>query len=323
MSSVGRFLAVLHSPNEWIAQFGAARSGTSVTIGNFDGVHLGHQKILSAVVEKARAENLKSAVITFDPHPSQVLKPAAAPSMLETVQQRCAHFVEMGIDAVLILKFDAALAAVTADEFVQRYIVDTLRARELFVGANFRFGSKKAGDVALLQSRGADHNFQVNVVAPRMLDGAVVSSSAIRLALREGRVADAAKMLGRPFALAGEIVSGTGTGRKLVVPTLNLQTPQETLPRGGVYLTESTLVGVNTYGSVTNIGVRPTFHGQKLAIESHLFGFEDFVTSGLLEVKFLERLRDEQKFSGVEALKAQVLADIERAKSLYAELQSR
>ena len=314
-------LAILHSADEWIAQFGAARSGTSLTIGNFDGVHLGHQKILAAVVERARAENVKSAVITFDPHPSKVLKPEAAPSMLETMKQRCAHFAELGIDAVLILKFDSALAAVTADEFIQRYIVDSLRARELFVGANFRFGCKKSGDVALLQARSADDNFRVNVVEPRMLDGERVSSSAIRLALREGRVADAGKMLGRPFALAGEIVSGTGTGRQLVVPTLNLQTPQETLPKGGVYVTESTLggnEGAKSYGSVTNIGIRPTFDGQKLAIESHLFGFEDFVTSGPLEVKFIERLRDEQKFSGVEALKAQVLADIERAKTFHA-----
>jgi riboflavin kinase / FMN adenylyltransferase len=315
-------LAILHSPDEWIAQFGAARSDTSLTIGNFDGVHLGHQKILAAVVERARAENLKSAVITFDPHPSRLLKPDVAPSMLETMQQRYQHFAELGIDAVLVLKFDAAFAAVTAEEFIQRYIVDTLRARELFVGANFRFGCKKTGDVALLRARGGDDNFRVNVVEPRLLDGAVVSSSAIRLALREGRVADAAKMLGRPFALAGEIVSGTGTGRKLVVPTLNLKTPQETLPKGGVYLTESTLVGVKTYGSVTNIGVRPTFDGQKLAIESHLFGFEDFVTSGLLEVKFIERLRDEQKFAGVDSLKAQVLADIEGGKSLYAATQT-
>jgi riboflavin kinase/FMN adenylyltransferase len=135
-------------------------------------------------------------------------------------------------------------------------------------------------------------------------------------------VADAAKMLGRPFALAGEIVSGTGTGRKLIVPTLNLQTSQETLPKGGVYVTESIVAGA-TYGSVTNIGVRPTFDGQKLAIESYLFGFDDFLTSGPLEVKFLERLRDEQKFAGVDALKTQVLADIELAKTAYGGLQSR
>lgn len=171
----------------------------------------------------------------------------------------------------------------------------------------------------MLQKIGADDGFEVNIVEPKTLDGEIVSSSSIRKALREGRVDEAERMLGRPFALAGEIVSGTGTGRKLIVPTLNLKTTQETLPKNGVYVTRST-VGGASYGSVTNIGVRPTFDGQRLAIESYLFGFSDFVASGPLEVKFLARLRDEQKFSGPEALKAQVLADIERAQSLYSEL---
>jgi riboflavin kinase/FMN adenylyltransferase len=314
-------LAILHSPEEWIAQFGAERAGTSVTVGNFDGVHLGHQKILRAVVEKAQAQRLKSAVITFDPHPAKVLKPEVAPTMLETIVQRCDHFAELGIDAVLILKFDAELAAVSAEDFVRKYLVETLRAREIFVGGNFRFGQKKRGDVAMLQQLGAKADFQVNIVEPKTLDGEIVSSSHIRKALSEGRVDEAERMLGRPFALVGEIVSGTGMGRKLVVPTLNLKTSQETLPKNGVYVTSS-MMGGATYGSVTNIGVRPTFDGTRLAIESYLFGYSDFVTNGPLEVKFLARLRDEQRFNGPEALKAQVLADIERAQTLYSELQS-
>jgi riboflavin kinase / FMN adenylyltransferase len=250
-----------------------------------------------------------------------VLKPDVAPTMLETIEQRCEHFAELGVNAVLILKFDMALAAVSAEDFVQRYLVDTLRARKIFVGANFRFGQKQRGDVAMLERLGADDGFGVGIVEPKTLDGERVSSSNIRKALRDGNVGEAARMLGRPFALAGEIVSGTGMGRKLIVPTLNLKTTQETLPKNGVYVTSSTVAG-KTYGSVTNIGVRPTFDGQRLAIESHLFGFSDFVTSGPLEVEFLARLRDEQKFAGPEALKAQVLADIERAQSLYWELQA-
>jgi riboflavin kinase/FMN adenylyltransferase len=162
----------------------------------------------------------------------------------------------------------------------------------------------------------------VNIVEPKTLDGEIVSSSNIRKALRDGRVDEAERMLGRPFALAGEIVSGTGMGRKLIVPTLNLKTSQETLPKNGVYLTSSS-VGGASFGSVTNIGVRPTFDGTRLAIESHLFGYSDFVASGPLEVKFLARLRDEQKFAGPEALKVQVVSDIERAKALYSELQSK
>ena len=315
-------LAIFHSPDEWIAQFGAERIGTSVTVGNFDGVHLGHQKILRAVVDKAQSCRLKSAVITFDPHPAKVLKPDVAPTMLETIEQRCQHFAELGVEAVLILKFDLSLAAVSAEDFVKRYLVDTLRAREIFVGANFRFGQKQRGNVTMLQTLGAQDGFEVNIVEPKTLDGEIVSSSNIRKALHEGQVGEAERMLGRPFALAGEIVSGTGMGRKLIVPTLNLKTPQETLPKNGVYVTATAVDGAS-YGSVTNIGVRPTFDGRKLAIESYLFGFSDFVTSGPLEVKFLARLRDEQKFAGPEALKTQVLQDIERAQTLYSELQAK
>jgi riboflavin kinase / FMN adenylyltransferase len=315
-------LAILRSPEEWIAQFGASREGTSLSIGNFDGVHLGHQKIIHALVEKARDCKLKSAVVTFDPHPAKVLKPGSAPTMLETVEQRCRHFADLGIDAVLILKFNEALSGVSAEDFVKRILVDSLRVREMFVGDNFRFGQKQRGDVQMLQAMGRNDGFAVNIVDPKTLDGQIVSSSAIRQALRDGRVTDAERMLGRPFALAGEIVSGTGIGRKVIVPTLNLKTAQETLPKNGVYVTQTTLDS-GTYGSVTNIGIRPTFDGQKLAIESHLFGYSAFVTDGPMEVKFLQRLREEQKFTGPEALRAQVLHDIERAQALYSELQAK
>jgi riboflavin kinase/FMN adenylyltransferase len=195
--------------------------------------------------------------------------------------------------------------------------VETLRVRDIFVGENFRFGQKQQGDVKLLEARGRDAGFTVNIVEPFALDGVVISSSGIRQALGEGRVADARAMLGRPFALAGEVQTGTGMGRKLIVPTLNLKTSQETLPKNGVYLTE-TVLGGQSYGSVTNIGIRPTFDGTRLAIESHLFGFSQYVTSGPLEVKFGARLRDERKFSSPEELKAQVLQDIDRAKELHA-----
>ncbi len=312
-------LTIIHSAEEWVTRFGAMRPSTSLTIGNFDGVHLGHQKILLAVVERARAKNLMSAVVTFDPHPAQVLKPGAAPTMLETIEQRCAHFREMGIEAVLIQKFDADFAAIQANEFAQRFLVETLRVRDIFVGENFRFGQKQQGDVKLLESSGAANRFFVNIVEPFALDGVVISSSGIRQALRDGRVREAAAMLGRPFALAGEIQTGTGTGRKLVVPTLNLKTDQQTLPKNGVYLTQ-TVLGDQVYGSVTNIGMRPTFDGTKLAIESHLFGFSQYVTTGPMEVRFWDRLRDERKFAGVDELRAQVLQDIERAKQMSASI---
>jgi riboflavin kinase/FMN adenylyltransferase len=310
-------LEVLHSSEEWRMRLGNARPRTAVTIGNFDGVHLGHQKILRGVVERAREMNLMSAVLTFYPHPARVLRPEHAPSLLATLRQRLAAFDALGIDAAMVLQFDAALAKVTAEDFVRRFLVRAMCARVVLVGANFRFGHRGAGGVELLTQIGKDRGFEVESIEPLVKDGVLVSSTAIRQALHDGRVADARHMLGRPFALAGEIQPGTGQGRKLVVPTLNLMTLQETLPKKGVYATEA-VVGGKIYRAVTNVGVRPTFDGANLAIESHLFDFAETLAEGPLEVRFWERLRDEQKFAGPEELRAQVLKDIETAKSYFA-----
>jgi riboflavin kinase/FMN adenylyltransferase len=193
-----------------------------------------------------------------------------------------------------------------------------MRAQAVLVGASFRFGHKQLGDVELLKELGQRWGFEVDIVTPVIDGGDVVSSTAIREAVRGGRVEDARRTLGRPFALVGEIRTGTGQGRKLVVPTLNLVTEQETLPKTGVYATESVLPG-GTYRSVTNVGVRPTFDGTRLTIESHLFDFAEALTAGAMKVRFLQRLRDEQKFSGPEALREQVLKDIGCAKSIFAQ----
>jgi riboflavin kinase/FMN adenylyltransferase len=312
-------ISILNSPEEWIAQFNETRKPTAVTIGNFDGVHVGHQKILRGVIERARSMDAMSAVLTFYPHPARVLRPEVAPGLLERLPQRLAEFETLGMDAVLVLKFDQELAKASAEEFAQRFLVETLRTRAVLVGANFRFGHKQAGDVKFLAELGGKNGFEVEIVEPVLVDGRVVSSSEIRQAVREGRVQDAGLMLGRPFALAGEIRTGTGLGRKVVVPTLNLATEQEILPKTGVYATEVVLGG-KTYRAVTNVGVRPTFEGKKLAIESHLLEFSGTVTSGAMTVKFLTRLRDEQKFAGSEALREQILKDIARAKELFAKL---
>ena len=312
---------------EWKRRFGDLPVRTAVTIGNFDGLHLGHQKILETVKNWVaskeslckKPEQLISTVLTFYPHPAKVLRPAEAPLLLYTLQQRLAAFESAGMHAALVLKFDEQLAKVSAEDFARMYLVDTLRARAVFVGANFRFGHKQAGDVKLLEEFGRRWDFEVHVVPPVIQDGIVVSSTAVRTAVREGRMEDASRLLGRPFALAGGIKSGTGQGRKLVVPTLNLATEQECLPKNGVYATETTVDG-KKYRSATNIGVRPTFDGQRLAIESHLFDFSDNLTSGAMEVRFWKRLRDEKKFSGPEALREQVLRDISEAQAYFASL---
>jgi riboflavin kinase/FMN adenylyltransferase len=320
-------IRVIGSAAEWEQRLGESRPGTVVTIGNFDGVHIGHQEILRDVVARAAAgcgdgrdvlkKELLPAVLTFYPHPTRVLRPQQAPSLLETLPQRLADFAAMGIGAALVLQFDATLAQASAEDFAKKYLVDTMRARAVLVGASFRFGHKQLGDVALLKELGQRWGFEVDVVTPVNDGGEVVSSTAIRQSVRGGRVDDARRMLGRPFALVGEIQTGTGQGRKLVVPTLNLVTEQETLPKTGVYVTE-TVLSDGTYRSVTNLGVRPTFEGKRLAIESHLFDFAQSLTAGPMKVRFLQRLRDEQKFPGPEALRDQVLKDIEHARSLFA-----
>jgi riboflavin kinase/FMN adenylyltransferase len=312
---------------EWNRRYRDLPVRSAVTIGNFDGLHLGHQKILETVNSWAglkeslckKPEQLISTVLTFYPHPAKVLRPAEAPLLLSTLAQRLAGFEHAGMNAALVLKFDEQLAKVSAEDFARTYLVDTLRARAVFVGANFRFGHKQAGDVKLLEEFGQRWNFEVQVVPPVIQDAIVVSSTAVRSAVREGRMEDASRLLGRPFALAGEIKTGTGQGRKLVVPTLNLATEQECLPKNGVYATETTVEG-KKYRSATNIGVRPTFDGQRLAIESHLFDFSETLTSGAMEVRFWKRLRDEKKFSGPEALRDQVLRDIGEAQAYFASL---
>jgi riboflavin kinase/FMN adenylyltransferase len=308
--------AVLRSAAEWSARFGAASRNSVVTIGNFDGCHLGHQKILCEVVARARGAGALAAVLTFFPHPARVLRPAEAPALLETLDQRLAAIESCGVDAALVLPFDRELASMSAEDFVRRILVETMAAKVVLVGGNFRFGHKGAGDMKLLAELGARLGFAAEVIPPVSEHGEVISSTAIRCAIREGRVEDARRMLGRHYVLAGEIRTGTGQGRKLVVPTLNLATEQEVLPKNGVYATEATVAG-KTYRAATNVGMRPTFDGVRITIESYLFDFDEMLTTGKLEVRFWQRLRDEQKFSGPAELKERVLKDIERAKEFF------
>jgi riboflavin kinase / FMN adenylyltransferase len=307
---------VVQSAQEWVERFGNSRKRSVVTIGNFDGVHLGHQRILRAVLDQARRADALATVLTFYPHPARVLRPAEAPALLQTLEQRLASISATGIDAVLVLRFDAKLAGVSPEDFVRRFLLDSMAVRTILVGGNFRFGHRGAGDVKLLGELGKQWGFGVEIVPPVIERGVVVSSTAIRAAIRDGRVDDARSMLGRPHALEGQIRTGTGQGRKLVVPTLNLATDQEVLPKAGVYATEAFVEG-KSYRAATNVGMRPTFDGARLTIESHLLDFSENLTSGSLEVRFWHRLRDERKFSGPGELREQVLKDIEQAKEYF------
>jgi riboflavin kinase/FMN adenylyltransferase len=309
-------LAVLRSVADWTAHFGTRAGSTVVAIGNFDGIHLGHQKILREVVERSRRSGSVAAAITFDPHPLCVLRPADAPPLISTLDQRIAMMDALGLDAVLVLKFDLDLSRLSPDEFVQEILAEGLHVCAVLVGGNFRFGHRHAGDTKLLAELGRRYSFSVETILPVEFRGTVVSSSRIRQAIREGRVGLAARWLGRPFALCGAVRTGTGRGRQVVVPTLNLETGQELLPRTGVYATE-TSVGGTVYRSATNVGYRPTFDGKRLTIESHLFDFSSEVTGGPIEVRFCTRLRDEKKFPAIEALREQVSRDLSRTQKFF------
>ena len=309
-------LTVLHSAEEWAARFGAG-GRTVLSVGNFDGLHLGHQKILRMVLSRARAAVHTAAAVTFDPHPMKLLRPDNAPRMIETLSQRLAGLEQIGLDAVLVLRFDRALSLLSPEDFLQRILIERLHVAAVLVGANFCFGYRGAGDVRLLTQFGKEHGFDVETVSPVEVGGTVVSSTAIRNAIAEGGVDEAVPLLGRPFSLTGEIRAGAGRGRTILFPTLNLVPEQELLPKLGVYATES-VVGGNVFRSVTNVGTRPTFDGRGVTVESHLFGFDERISAGAMEVHFHTRLREERKFSGAEELRAQIARDIVAAREYFA-----
>jgi riboflavin kinase/FMN adenylyltransferase len=309
-------LVVLHSTEEWAERFGT-EARAAVSVGNFDGLHLGHQKILKLLMERALASGQRSTVITFDPHPLRLLRPEQAPLMIQTLTQRLAGMEQMGLEAALVLRFDRALSQLSPEEFMQRVLVEGLRAGTILVGANFCFGYRGAGDVHLLSEYGKTHGFVVEIVAPVEIGGRIVSSTTVRNAISSGNVTDAIPLLGRRFSLSGEIRPGDGRGRTILFPTLNLIPEQELLPKHGVYATEC-VAGGNTHFSVTNVGTRPTFDGQAVTVESHLFGFREQLTSGPMQIRFYARLRDEMKFSGPQALREQIARDIAAAEQYFA-----
>jgi riboflavin kinase / FMN adenylyltransferase len=305
-----------NSIEDW-ARFADER-GSTVTVGTFDGLHLGHQEILRRVRERARGSGTYAAVVTFDPHPMRVLHPDRSPLLIQTLPQRLAGFEQMGVDAALVLRFDRELSLVSADEFIDRILVQGLRASAILVGENFRFGHRGVGDVKLLREHGAREGLEVEIVAPVEAGGQMVSSTAIRGFVASGDVAAANSLLGRPFSLTGDIRPGAGRGRTILFPTLNLAPEQELLPKLGVYATESIVDG-GLYFSVTNVGTRPTFNGSGVTVESHLFDFNEALVSGTMEVRFHARIRDERKFSGPDELRAQIARDIEAAKRFFAD----
>ncbi len=315
-------LSAFSSSQAWASRYATNGHSSVLAIGNFDGIHLGHQAILRATVERARTLNAVATALTFDPSPRKVLRPESAPPRLSTNAQRMDWFNILGLEAVVVLPFTLDLARLSPAEFVEQILVRDLRTKAVLVGENFRFGHKQGGDVKLLSELGAKHGFSVVIIPPVVYRGEIVSSTIIRREVAEGDVSHAARLLGRPFALTGEVISGTGTGRRFTFPTLNLAPEQELLPARGVYVTRTCLDGeTRSHRSVSNIGTRPTFNGSSLSVETHLLDTQLTASPKRIEVRFWKRLREEKKFSGPEELRAQIAADIARANTFFSRLR--
>jgi riboflavin kinase/FMN adenylyltransferase len=299
----------------------------AITIGNFDGVHAGHRKILRRVAALAREEGWKAAALTFDPHPAKLLAPANAPRLLTTLDQRTRMMLEQGIDQILILPFTLEVAALTPEEFVREILVDKLGARAVLVGANFHFGKRAAGDAGTLEQLGERYSFETDILAPVVWRKRGISSSEIRRLIETGDVSTACRMLSRPHSLVGAVVRGEGIGSKQTVPTLNLDTKAEVVPGNGVYVTRTRECITQSksqreWPSITNVGYRPTFDGQHRTIETYLLSALDGAPPEEISVEFLRRVRDERKFESPEALKAQILRDVDQAQTYFRRLRA-
>ena len=315
-------LDLFPSSQAWAARHAAANCGSTLAIGNFDGIHLGHQAILRAVASRAAASNAVATVLTFDPTPQKILRPESAPLRISTTAQRLRCFGALAVDAAVVIPFSHEIAKLSPQEFVEQILVHDLHVRAVFVGENFRFGHKQSGDARLLSQLGAERGFDVVLLSPVLYKGEIVSSTIIRREIACGDVAHAARLLGRPFVLTGKVVSGTGTGRRFTFPTLNLAAEQELLPARGVYVTRTLLEGeTRTRRSVTNVGVRPTFNGSALSIETHILESIPETSPARIEVHFWKRLREERKFGGAEELRARIAKDIASANKFFTRLR--
>jgi len=289
-----------------------------VTLGNFDGVHLGHQKIFELVIQKAREIGGESVVYTFEPHPMKVLYPGKRMPLITSYKERARLVEEMGIDVLVSAPFDLEFAKMEASDFVRDVLVGAIGARIVLVGYDYAFGKGRRGDTELLKKMGEEMGFEVVVVPPVMLNGSAVSSSRIRSVIEEeGDVALAARMMGREFSVTGKVVEGHRRGKALGFPTANLQVESELMPRPGVYAVKVGIVETGgTFGGMANLGTNPTFGNGTLSFEVHLFDFQGDLYGKELTVSFVDRLRDERKFPSPEALVEQLRKDEERSRAI-------
>lgn len=288
-----------------------------LALGNFDGLHRGHQKIIERVRRSAADRNGAALVLTFDPHPPRVVRPDKAPPLLMTMPQKLDGLSRAGLTGTAVVRFTEAFSQWSPDAFVRQVLVEWLRVSEVWVGADFLFGHERAGTFSVLRALGAQYGFRAEKIDPVRYKEFVVSSTRIRRLVAEGRVDEAGALLGHHYAIGGTVVHGAARGRLLGFPTANLSTDNELVPPTGVYATAAEIGGTR-WPAVTNIGVRPTFESAgAVTIETHVLGLDADVYGAPLSLSFIQRLRDERRFPDVDALKEQIQADVRRARRLF------
>lgn len=287
-----------------------------LTIGNYDGIHIGHRTIIQMVQEKAKRIDGTSMLMTFDPHPLQILRPQEELPSITPVAERIALLEETGIDVLFIVPFTRQFGLIEPSDFIRRILVDRLKIKALIIGYDFKFGRGGKGDIPLLRKYGLDYGFSVDVVEQVTIDHEKVGSNRIRILVREGDVSKAKLLLGRPYALEGRVVSGMSRGREIGFPTINLKTEYNLVPSNGVYVTQVEFDG-QKHPSVTNIGHNPTFGNAQRTIETFILDFQGSLYERTVKIYFLKRIRDEVKFSSVEDLKARISADVQEARDYF------
>jgi len=315
-----KVLEAYHAEQEVPAGFGPS----ALTVGNFDGVHAGHARILAQVRELAAANGWRPAVVTFHPHPTTVVAPDRVPRLLTTLAARLRLLDQLGMEAALVLPFTSELAGLGPEAFARRILVERLQARAVVVGPNFRFGHRQAGNAQTLEELGRRFGFRVSVAPPVYCRGEMVSSSHLRRLVAEGAVSRAARLLARPFALEGPVVRGHGVGARQTVPTLNLTPENELLPACGVYITSARDPDSSRrWPSVTNVGHRPTFGGGDLSVETFLLRPLEGRAPARLSLDFWLRLREERQFPSPAELRAQIFRDVLKAEKFFRRLGDR
>ena len=297
-----------------------APTASVLTIGNFDGLHLGHQALLRLLTTKAQSLGLPAVALTFEPHPREYFAPAQAPARLASLREKLLLLDAAGVDATRLIRFNARFAAFTAERFIEDVLVGSLRVRHLIIGDDFRFGAGRKGDFAMLQAAGEKYGFGVEAMPTHAHDGERVSSSAVRSALAAGQLDRAARLLGRPYSIAGRVVHGDKLGRTLGFPTANIQLKGRRPPLAGIYTVRVEGLGDAPVHGVASVGVRPTVtaHGRP-TLEVHLFDWDADCYGAHLRVHFLARQRDEAKYDSLDALTAQIARDADIARAWFAE----